>query len=83
MSNFEVITTVDKVQRDAMFEDFRENGNELELQVVKFSSNQPVLDENGEQAFIVSSGGHRKGGLPQFKARRVFQSTWSVAYPRS
>ncbi len=33
-----VITTTDKVQRDAIYKDFRENGDELEKQAVKFSS---------------------------------------------
>jgi hypothetical protein len=32
-----VITTVDKVQRDAIFADFKENGDEYERQAVKFS----------------------------------------------
>lgn len=81
----EVITTQDKGARDRMFEDLRKNGNDLERQVVKFSSNEPVLNEFGEHdARIVRyqmSG--KKGkinlGIPQI--RPLYRSTWSVAYP--
>jgi hypothetical protein len=38
--NFEIITTTDKAKRDQMFEDLRKNGDNLEKQVVKFSSNE-------------------------------------------
>jgi hypothetical protein len=78
--NTEVITTTDKAQRDRMFEDLRRNGNELERQVVKFSGNQSVLGEEGTQEgrFVFYDRRQRK---PQW--RPLFQSTWSVAYPRS
>ena len=51
---FEVITTTDKAQRDAMFEDLRKNGNDLEKQVVKFSGAQ-LKDEGRPQAGYVSN----------------------------
>jgi hypothetical protein len=77
--NTEVITTTDKAQRDRMFEDLRRNGNELERQVVKFSGNQPVLGPDGKQDGYWKL--YEGVGKPQF--RPAFQSTWSVAYPRS
>ena len=39
--SFEIVTTIDKDQRDRLFADLRKNGNELERQVVKFSGNEP------------------------------------------
>ena len=80
--SMEVITTHDKDQRDRLFEDLRRNGNELERQVVKFSSNEPLLDVDGmplhrfEQYELT---GHV--GKPQLRGR--FRSTWSVAYPNT
>jgi hypothetical protein len=65
---FEIITTTDKAKRDQMFQDLRQNGNELERQVVKFSSNEPDDD-----LFINTSTGRRL----------IYRSTWSVAYPTS
>ena len=87
--NTEVITTTDKVQRDRLFEDLRKNGNELERQVVKFSGNQPVLKEDGTQQFDVRQYYPTFGKdrflkfNPKVQIRPEFQSTWSVAYPRS
>lgn len=80
VDNYEVTTTTDKSQRDRMFEDLHQNGNELERQVVKFSSNEPVLDATGQHAFKVVSP-HASKGKPQI--RWMYCSTWSVAYPRS
>lgn len=77
LNNFEVITTTDKAQRDRMFADFRKNGDELERQVVKFSGNQLVGDE------IVKNYAGRDHGPESGRTRQVFESTWSVAYPRS
>ncbi len=37
MNNTEVVTTIDKDARDRMYADLRQNGNDLERQVVKFS----------------------------------------------
>jgi len=48
MNNFEVITTTDKARRDCMFQDLRQNGNELERQVVKFSGNEPHPLKQGQ-----------------------------------
>ena len=79
MNNTEIITTTDKAQRDRLFEDLRKNGNELERQVVKFSGNQPVLGPDGKQDGYWKL--YEGVGKPQF--RPMFQSTWSVAYPRS
>ena len=78
-NNFEVFTTADKVQRDAMFKDFRENGDEFEKQAVKFSSAEPVLGPDGKQDGYWKI--YEKTGFPQW--RPLFRSTWSVAYPRS
>lgn len=78
MHNMEVITTTDKAQRDRMFADLRQNGNELERQVVKFSSNEPVLGPDGEPDGYWKV--YEKTGFPQW--RPAFVSTWSVAYPR-
>lgn len=47
IDNFEVFTTADKVQRDALFKDFRDNGDRLEKQVVKFSSVQAIRGNTG------------------------------------
>lgn len=72
--NVEVITTTDKALRDRMFEEFRRDGNELEKQVVKFSSNE--LTDAAPR--IVRYSPNAK---PQL--RPVYRSTWSVAYPRT
>lgn len=77
--NFEIITTTDKAQRDAMFKDFRENGNEFEKQAVKFSSVEPVMKDGGQ----IMKFRFYPGKKPRVQPRPVFQSTWSVAYPRS
>lgn len=81
----EVITTTDKEARDRMFEDLRRNGNELERQVVKFSSNEPILGEDGKQLIEVVcysslvKGGHLRFGKDQYRPQ--YRSNWSVAYP--
>lgn len=76
----EVITTVDKQQRDSLFEDLRKNGNEQERQVVKFSGVESVLGEAGiqEGRFVFYDKRQRK---PQW--RPLYRSNWSVAYPKS
>jgi len=78
--SFEIITTTDKDKRDQLFQDLRQNGNELERQVVKFSSNESVgiNDSNEYSARIVR---YSKNGRVQL--RHIFRSIWSVAYPRS
>jgi hypothetical protein len=78
--NMEVITTTDKTLRDRMFEDFRQNGNELEKQVVKFSGWEPVMGEDGTQRGRFVSY-VRVTGKCQW--RPLFRSTWSVAYPKT
>jgi hypothetical protein len=70
--NFEVLTMTDKGKRDAIFEDMRANGDDLERQVVKFSSNEVT----GKSHFVQYEG----RGVNQF--RPEFRSTWSVAYPK-
>jgi hypothetical protein len=52
MNNFEIISTQDKDARDRIYEDLRANGGPLERQVVKFSSVDPVLDEEGNPTSI-------------------------------
>ena len=85
--SMEVIATADKAQRDKLFEDLRRNGNELERQVVKFSSNQPVLDKDGEpMSTFIQYEMKGKGGKTNYgkiQRRWSFVSTWSVAYPNS
>ena len=46
--SFEVITTTDKERRDRMYKDLRQNGDELERQVVKFSSVEPHPLKQGQ-----------------------------------
>jgi hypothetical protein len=79
VNNTEVVTMTDKDKRDAMYQDLRTNGDELERQVVRFSSYKPVLNENGAQQFFFS----RFGGPGELNERPIYQQTWSIAYPRS
>jgi hypothetical protein len=79
VNNTEVVTMTDKNKRDAMYQDLRTNGDELERQVVRFSSYEPVLNENGAQVIIFC----RFHGPGKFQDRPIYQQTWSVAYPRS
>jgi hypothetical protein len=46
--SMEVITTTDKARRDRMYKDLRENGDELERKVVKFSSVEPNPLKQGQ-----------------------------------
>lgn len=81
-NNWEVITTTDKAARDRTFEDLRKNGNENERQVVKFSSVQLV---EGRVPRVVRYTALGKGGVVRVgkeQLRPVYESTWSVAYPR-
>ena len=78
--SMEVITTTDKNQRDRLFEDLRKKGNELERQVVKFSSNEPTTDADGNAGKIIYYS-ETLGATSQF--RPFYRSTWSVAYPTS
>lgn len=78
-NNFEIITTTDKAQRDRMFTDLRKNGDEFEKQAVKFSSVEPVMKDDGQ----VMKFRFYPGKKPRVQPRPVFESTWSVAYPRS
>ena len=73
MNNFEVITTTDKDKRDRGYQDLRQNGNELERQVVRFSSCE--LTEDVEHVWYERS--------KTFQVRPIYRSTWSLAYPRS
>jgi hypothetical protein len=78
--SMEVITMHDKDVRDRLFQDLRKNGNELERQVVKFSSNEPVMGEAEiqEGRFVFYDKRRRR---PQW--RPLYRSTWSVGYPTS
>ncbi len=84
--NFEVFTTIDKAKRDELFNELCRIGTPNEQQAVKFSGCQPVLNEFGEQA--VSYVHYRalgKGGkvhIGKAQARPVWQTNYSVAYPR-
>lgn len=79
----EVITTIDKDQRDRLFEDLRKNGNELERQVVKFSGVEPVLGLDGKQLHTEKQYWVSGAKKPAFQFRPTFRSNWSVAYPNS
>lgn len=52
--NTEVVTTDDKNQRDRMFDDLRQNGNQLEKQAVKFSGNRTTgkCDSKGRMTYV-------------------------------
>jgi hypothetical protein len=79
VNNFEVITTPDKETRDRLFEDLRTNGNELERKVVKFSGNEPVLNEIGQQDYRFTFYEGSRNPQP----RPIYRSNWSIAYPKS
>jgi len=91
----EVVTTVDKSQRDRLFEDLRKNGNELEKQVVKFSGVEPVMVQNTADyavgqlidVIVYTKDGTRQAigkDKEKNKQRRPrWRSNWSVAYPQS
>jgi hypothetical protein len=85
-NKYDVITTTDKAKRDEIFRQMRASDDPLERASVKFSGNQPVLVEEGLQAYtlkqyeMTGKGGKTNYGRPQ--QRGVFISTWSVATPR-
>jgi hypothetical protein len=76
-----VITTTDKVQRDAIYKDLRENGDELEKQAVKFSGARLVegAETGGIRYCSLGKGGVTTVG--KLQPRPVYESTFSVAYP--
>jgi hypothetical protein len=80
-TEFEVITTTDKDQRDRMFAELRASTDPLERQAVKFSSNQVTGKSHFVQYTALGKGGKVNHGVKQF--RPEFRSTWSVAYPKS
>ena len=87
MENFEVITTTSKEQRDQMFKDFRNSDDPLERQVVKFSGARPLMSGNNEHiVYQVRYTATGKGGVVNYgkpQPRPAYESTWSVAYPRT
>jgi hypothetical protein len=82
-NNFEVITTTDKAKRDALYEDLRKNGTPEERQAVKFSSARlaPGLLHDGEPRFRIVEY-KQTGHKGKTYRRPVYESTWSVAYPK-
>ena len=97
-SNYDVITTTDKTKRDDIFRKMRASTDPLERASVKFSSNEPVLDESGLPEikivqYRVSGSKHNrvvtfKNGCttrlgPAGQSRPVYRSTWSIATPRT
>src|SRR5258708_5098520 len=81
----EVIMTDDKAKRDAMFDDLRKNGNELERKVVKFSGSRFTgAYRNGRlgRPVTVTLGGTVLRPRERGEFIPVSVSTWSVAYPR-
>jgi hypothetical protein len=80
-TEFEVITTTDKDQRDRMFAELRASTDPLERQVVKFSSNQVTGKSHFVQYTALGKGGKVNHGVKQF--RPEFRSIWSVAYPKA
>jgi hypothetical protein len=89
MDNTEVFTMSDKAQRDRMFEELRQSDDPLERQVVKFSGARPILDADGEPDFEVLPNYAGRMSDPEdpkpkhYRIRWLFESTWSVAYPRT
>jgi hypothetical protein len=87
MHNYDVITTTDKAKRDDIFRQMRESTDPLERASVKFSGNEPVLNEDGTpQVAIIRYQATGKGGkinLGRRQSRPVMVSNWSVATPRS
>jgi hypothetical protein len=75
MNNMEVMEFTDKIVRDGAYNDLRQNGDELERQVVRFSG----CEQTGETR-IYRRPGQFDG---PYKLRSVYRSTWSLAYPRS
>jgi hypothetical protein len=86
-NNYDIITTTDKAKRDDIFRQMRESTDPLERASVKFSGNQPVLNEFGDpggtsiQYQASGKGGKINYGRMQF--RPYYESTWSVATPRT
>lgn len=64
----EVVTTVDKSQRDQMFQQLRKSDHANERKVVKFS---------GVEQLTPISRDVKTGEI----IRPTYRSTWSVAYP--
>jgi hypothetical protein len=85
-NNYDVITTTDKAKRDDIFRQMRESTDPLERASVKFSGNEPVLDEEGQQVvdetayLLKGKGGRINFGRVQYRPQ--FVSTYSVATPR-
>lgn len=85
-NNFEIYTMTDKAQRDKMFAEHRVLGDEYEKQVVKFSGQRLVLGADGQPVYrqivytATGKGGKLNFGKPQL--RPVYESTWSVGYPK-
>jgi hypothetical protein len=76
--NMDVFTTVDKAKRDELYDELRQRGLPNERQAVKFSGCQPVLGPDGKQDGYWKM--YNGVGKPQW--RPLWQSNWSVAYPR-
>ncbi len=78
-NNFETITTTDKARRDEIFQQFRRSELANERQAVKFSGCQPILQADGrpEYRIVRYPGKHAKT-----QVRFMYESTFSVAYPR-
>jgi len=87
MDNYDVITATDKTKRDDIFRQMRESTDPLERASVKFSGNEPVLDEAGKQVIhetaylLKGKGGKINVGRTQYRPQ--FVSTYSVATPRT
>lgn len=81
MHNFETFITTDKAKRDQVFNDLRTDGNALEKQVVKFSGCRPILQDNGHPEFRIVT--YRNSAHAKRQVRFMFESTFSVAYPRT
>jgi hypothetical protein len=74
MNNTEVITMQDKAARDKMYADLRANGDELERQVVRFSS---------YELYVPDDAAIGAGSINEVYANCRYRQTWSIAYPRS
>jgi hypothetical protein len=88
-NNYDVITTTDKAKRDDIFRQMRESTDPLERASVKFSGNEPVINDLVDppvQLYAeVKYSAHVKGGNLQFgksQQRPIWVSIYSVATPR-
>jgi hypothetical protein len=84
----QILTMVDKAQRDELFDKLRASDDPLERQVTKFSGVRQIMEtlsDGSEQPKVITKPNY--AGRTTLKPHRnyrfynVYESTWSVAYP--